>query len=372
MSLKLFNEIGEPNVTTTTIAEEMEISPGNLYYHFRNKDDIINSIFAQFEQQIERRLRFPEDHRPTIDETWSYLQYMADFMWTYRFLYRDLNDLLARNRTLETHFKQIISHKVRFARDMCELLVSDAEMVATPAEIEVIATNMAVISTYWLSYQYVMHPRKYNRTRSARNCRSACVISVMAPYLRGRSRQLFDDLVSGKLPKRQFTDYLPPRSPRPPTAPSSPGRHPPRIPSNEGCLCLLRLVVRRAARLCRRRARIRPRARRRRPHARLRWRPGRPDGRDRRRSDGGRRPCGRRDPRTARRQGSRPYGAVGTARRARHAPPQENDGRPVRRVRRDARRRRHARGSSRSTRGRSSAITASPSRSTTSIRSTIR
>ena len=82
LSLKLFNDIGEPNVTTTTIAEEMEISPGNLYYHFRNKDDIINSIFAQFEQQIEKRLRFPDDHRPTIDEMWSYLQYMADFLWT--------------------------------------------------------------------------------------------------------------------------------------------------------------------------------------------------------------------------------------------------------------------------------------------------
>ncbi len=96
LSLKLFNDIGEPNVTTTTIAEEMEISPGNLYYHFRNKDDIINSIFSQFEQQIEKRLRFPDDHRVTIDEMWSYLQYMADFLWTYRFLYRDLNDLLAR------------------------------------------------------------------------------------------------------------------------------------------------------------------------------------------------------------------------------------------------------------------------------------
>ena len=211
LSLKLFNDIGEPNVTTTTIAEEMEISPGNLYYHFRNKDDIINSIFARFELEIEKRLRFPEDHRPTIDEMWAYLQYMADFLWTYRFLYRDLNDLLARNRILETHFKQIISHKVRFARELCEMLIADEEMVATAAEVDVIATNTGIVATYWLSYQFVMNPRKYNEQETIRAELHQCslhITSLMAPYLRGRSRQLFDDLASGKLPMQEFSNYL--------------------------------------------------------------------------------------------------------------------------------------------------------------------
>ncbi|WP_153102429.1 TetR/AcrR family transcriptional regulator [Paraburkholderia hayleyella] len=214
LSLKLFNEIGEPNVTTTTIAEEMEISPGNLYYHFRNKDDIINSIFSQFEQEIGKRLRFPEGRRATIDEMWAYLQYMVEFTWRYRFLYRDLNDLLARNRTLETQFKQIISHKVRFARQFCEQLMADNEMEATPAEIQVISTNIGVIATYWLSYQFVMNPRKYNEPETIRaelHQVSMQIISLMAPYLRGCSRQLFDDLVSGKLPRREYADYLPPR-----------------------------------------------------------------------------------------------------------------------------------------------------------------
>jgi AcrR family transcriptional regulator len=207
LSLKLFNEIGEPNVTTTTIAEEMEISPGNL-------DDIINSIFSQFEQEIERRLRFPDDHRATIDEMWAYLQYMVDFTWRYRFLYRDLNDLLARNRTLEMHFKQIISHKVHFAKQFCDQLVEDGEMVATAAEIAVISTNIGVIATYWLSYQFVMNPRKYNDQEAIRvelHQVSVQIVSLMAPYLRGRARQLFDDLVSGKMEKREFYDYLPPR-----------------------------------------------------------------------------------------------------------------------------------------------------------------
>jgi len=202
LSLRLFNEIGEPNVTTTTLADEMKISPGNLYYHFRNKDDIINSIFAQFESEIERRLQFSSENRPTIEEVWRYLQHMADFLWTYRFFYRDLNDLLARNRTLELHFKQIIGHKVRFAKQLCEHLVADGEMQASAAEIEVIATNIGVIATYWLSYQFVMNPRQYNDQEAIRkelHRASQQILSILAPYLKGRSRQMFDDLASGRV-----------------------------------------------------------------------------------------------------------------------------------------------------------------------------
>lgn len=197
VSLRLFNEIGEPNVTTTTIAEEMKISPGNLYYHFRNKDDIINSIFAQFEEEIERRLRLPDDHKPNLEEVGTYLEYMSEFLWRFRFLYRDLNDLLSRNRTLEMHFKQIVGHKKRFAREMCDLLVADGEMEITPEEIDVVTTNMVVLSTYWLSYQFVMNPRKYNdpaEIGAGLHQASYHIVSQMAPFLKGNARQLYDQM----------------------------------------------------------------------------------------------------------------------------------------------------------------------------------
>jgi AcrR family transcriptional regulator len=204
LSLHLFNEFGEPNITTTVIAEEMNISPGNLYYHFRNKDDIVNSIFTQFEAEITHMLGVPDGRRVNIEDVWLYLHLMFELVWRYRFFYRDLSDLLSRNRTLELHFKQILAYKIKVARELCEGLQREAALEASPAEIDTLATNMVVVSTYWLSYEYVRNPRKYTEQQAmadalARGCYQT--LSQIGPYLRGETRLLFEKLAAEYLKK---------------------------------------------------------------------------------------------------------------------------------------------------------------------------
>jgi len=197
LSLRLFNEFGEPNITTTVIADEMHISPGNLYYHFRNKDDIVNSIFVEFEAEIGRLLTVPDGRRSNIDDVWLYLHLMFELIWRYRFFYRDLNDLLSRNRTLETHFKAILAHKIKVATQLCLDLRSEQSLEAGDREIDAMATNMVVVATYWLSYEYVRNPRNYTEQQAmadalARGCYQ--VLSQIGPYLRGETRRLFQTL----------------------------------------------------------------------------------------------------------------------------------------------------------------------------------
>ncbi len=192
-SLRLFNDFGEPNVTTTVIADEMNISPGNLYYHFNNKDEILESIFRVFEREIEDTLAVPTRRPANVEDIWLFLHLLFEKIWQYRFFYRDLNDLLTRNRLLEIHFQRILAHKVRTAKTLCEGLVSAGAMRANAGELRSLAMNMTVIATYWLSFEYVRDPRgKLDSDHIG--CGVYQVMAMVSPFLLGESKDLLERL----------------------------------------------------------------------------------------------------------------------------------------------------------------------------------
>ncbi|KAF0165577.1 MAG: TetR family transcriptional regulator [Rhodocyclaceae bacterium] len=192
-SLALFNDFGEPNVTTQLISDEMGISPGNLYYHFHNKDEIIESLFADFEREMEETLTAPARRPPNVEDIWLFLHLIFEGIWKFRFLYRDINELLSRNRVLETHFKRIVAHKIQTATAICQGLVATGDMKATPEEIQALAVNMTIVATYWLSFEFVREPRKKIDGESLAHG-AFQVMALAAPYLVGRSRKLFEEV----------------------------------------------------------------------------------------------------------------------------------------------------------------------------------
>ncbi len=197
-SLRLFNDFGEPNVTTTVIADELDISPGNLYYHFRSKDEIVDTIFGAFEREIDGVLAAPAARAADVEDMWLFLHVLFEAIWKHRFLYRDLNDLLSRNRLLEVHFKRLLEQKVRTATLLCEGLAASGELRARAGEVAALATNMVVVMTYWLSYEYVRDPRHLREGEMiARGAYQ--VMALVAPFLADRSRALFERLAAAYL-----------------------------------------------------------------------------------------------------------------------------------------------------------------------------
>ena len=74
ISLALFNERGERIVTTNHIAAAMGISPGNLYYHFRNKTEIIKELMDTYQNETIELLSLTTDRPITLHYKIQYLQ----------------------------------------------------------------------------------------------------------------------------------------------------------------------------------------------------------------------------------------------------------------------------------------------------------
>lgn len=184
-SLALFNARGEPNVTTNHIADELEISPGNLYYHFRNKDDIIEQLFAQFEERIDRSLAVPEGRLPGLEDIWLQLHLVYECIWDFRFLYRDLVDILSRNRKLRMHFARILKRAADSATEVMRGLVQAEVMRASPAEIEATANNILLIATFWLNFSNV---RGATDEHEAIRLGIHQVMMLLAPFMRDAER----------------------------------------------------------------------------------------------------------------------------------------------------------------------------------------
>jgi len=204
-ALALFNRYGEPSVTTSAIALEMGISHGNLYYHYRSKEKIVEDLFETFAADIERTLAAPE-RRPThVEDVWLFLHLVFEAIFRYRFLYRDLNELLSRHRLIETRFKRILARKTETAGRILKGLVEAGELAAGPVEIAALAENMTVIATYWLSYEFASSPRTpLDGATLARGVFH--VMSLAAPHMNAIGRAHLDHLAQRYLSPGAPTD----------------------------------------------------------------------------------------------------------------------------------------------------------------------
>ena len=184
-SLAMFNAQGEPNVTTNHIADELEISPGNLYYHFRNKDDIIEHLFGRYEERIDAALAAPSGRLPGLEDVWLQLHLVFECIWDYRFLYRDLVDILSRNRRLRIRFARILRRADEQAHGVMRGLTQAGVMRASAAELDAAATNVLVIATFWMNYAAARGDK--DEQASIRDG-IVQVMMLLAPFLRDAER----------------------------------------------------------------------------------------------------------------------------------------------------------------------------------------
>lgn len=179
-ALDLFNEEGEAQVSTIHIAAVLDISPGNLYYHFKGKEAIIEALFDDFEVEIRQVLSAPIKHPLSIEDNWIFLYIIFEELNDFRFFYSNISGILERCPHLQPRVARLIRLKEETASALLEKLRHHDVITCSDSERNALAVRLAAHVTFWLQYVVLSTPQKNDRLMIQTGVYSA--IMMISPY----------------------------------------------------------------------------------------------------------------------------------------------------------------------------------------------
>ncbi|ENW16135.1 Transcriptional regulator, TetR family [Acinetobacter haemolyticus CIP 64.3 = MTCC 9819] len=206
ISLQLFNERGERSVTTNHIAAELGISPGNLYYHFRNKQEIIKELALQYQAETLEMLALPDDRPLNANDKISYFQVLSNQLWAYRFIHRDVYHLVENNEDFRKIYPRFAGQVMQQGQKIYRAFVDAGLMKMTDSEIEALIINLWIVLTNWTNFLYMSgHISDNNRLEEKWVWQALRqMVFLEGPYLMGESRQTYEQLLQSLGPSELF------------------------------------------------------------------------------------------------------------------------------------------------------------------------
>jgi AcrR family transcriptional regulator len=181
---RLFNARGTAAVSTNHIAAEAGLSPGNLYYHFAGKQEIIRALHDRY-AAANQDLWEPGPGTPASLETLrAGLTRAMALGWEYRFFERELVALLRADPLLRDSYMRAYEHRLGQWLAFGEQLVAQEAIrpPRPPATLADLAVAIWLIGASWLPFLEITGDPQ----DPAQVARGADLVqAVLAPYLTG-------------------------------------------------------------------------------------------------------------------------------------------------------------------------------------------
>jgi AcrR family transcriptional regulator len=148
MSLDLFNSQGERNITSVDIANELDISPGNLYYHFKGKDDIVNALVDSYVIKMNAIPQSSEDS----EDFYKYLLYCLETMHLFRFLFQNIAEISTQYPTIHSKLQRVAKFQRKYLRKSLSEQQQDGTLTGTSDDIDLLLDIISLTLFQSLNY----------------------------------------------------------------------------------------------------------------------------------------------------------------------------------------------------------------------------
>jgi len=148
ISLDLFNSQGERNITSVDIANELDISPGNLYYHYKGKDDIINALVDSYIIKMNAIPQSTEDN----EDFYKYLFYCLETMHLFRFLFQNIAEISIQYPAINSKLQKLAKFQRLYLRKALSAQQQDGTLTGTSDDIDLLLDIISLTLFQSLNY----------------------------------------------------------------------------------------------------------------------------------------------------------------------------------------------------------------------------
>ena len=185
-SLQLFNEGGLAVVSTNRIATEVGMSPGNLYYHFKNKERIVDSLVRRFELRAEPiAVSLPTVR--SVDDLWLSLHLMIEVIHAFRFVFRDADFLIREYPGARVRVRRFTGSALEATRLMCANLAACNVLEAAPEARDAIAFQIVFTAACGFMFSKLL-PSEDIAAAADPGRAAYQILTLLTPYLDADSR----------------------------------------------------------------------------------------------------------------------------------------------------------------------------------------
>ncbi len=181
-SRHLFNEQSYSSVTIRMIAKSLKMSSGNLNYHFKKREEILEALYFEMTREFDYRLlNFPK-MEASINQLKIEIKLTMKRMIDYQFFWTDLYNILNLNDNIKTHFHKIYDARFESYIFLFTQLKKNKLMKASIMDWECqnLAEQMINYSNTWL-YSTVLYGGRIKESIIEKKANT--LLSILYPYL---------------------------------------------------------------------------------------------------------------------------------------------------------------------------------------------
>ncbi|WP_412983925.1 TetR/AcrR family transcriptional regulator [Pontimicrobium sp. IMCC45349] len=189
----LFNEKGYSQVTIRMIASKLNISSGNLNYHYKKREDIFHALYFEMASEFDERVNMLNNIEISIEQVKNDIERSMKRMFDYSFFWTDLYNLLTINAKVQEHFQEVYKKRINGCFLLFKIMKEKKLMKDSSFEFEYnfLAERMINYGNTWL-YSSSLYSNRLNTANIDYHVN--IYLSMLFPFLTSKGKKEFQNL----------------------------------------------------------------------------------------------------------------------------------------------------------------------------------